>query len=378
MKYRWTLLLSLIILFCLPAPTANALSVSAQYACVMDAQTGRVLYEKNAYAQHSMASTTKIMTALLALENSDPTDVITVSKNAAGTEGSSLYLKADEKLTMETLLYGLMLNSGNDAAIAIAEHVGGDVTNFAKMMTKRAHELGAKQTQFKNPNGLDEEGHYTTAYDLALITKAALKNPHFAEIVSTSKKSFPASEDETARTFVNHNKLLNLYPGCIGVKTGFTKKTGRCLVSAATRNHMTLICVTLNAPNDWSDHKLLLDNGFNTTKARPLVIRDMVLKTVPVKNGDVKALDLLAAEDFYIPFNDREGLSKYSLDYRLPAVVPAPISAGVKLGHLTICYDGEVVQKIDLLAGTDVDYVEEEKKEGFWKNIKKIITNFAG
>ena len=378
MKYRWVLLFPLLITFCMPPLPAKALSVSAQYACVIDAQTGRVLYEKNAYSEHSMASTTKIMTALLALENSDTNDVVTVSKNAAGTEGSSLYLKADEKLTMETLLYGLMLNSGNDAAIAIAEHIGGDVTNFAKMMTKRAHEIGAKQTQFKNPNGLDEEGHHTTAYDLALITKAALKNPHFAEIVSTSKKSFPASEDETAHTFVNHNKLLNLYPGCIGVKTGFTKKTGRCLVSAATRDHMTLICVTLNAPNDWNDHKRLLDHGFSATKARPLVIRDMVLKTVPVKNGDVKALDLLAAEDFYIPFNDREGLSKYSLDYRLPAVVPAPISAGVKLGHLTICYDGEVVQKIDLLASTDVHYVEEEKKEGFWKNIKKIITNFAG
>ncbi|MBR5236544.1 MAG: D-alanyl-D-alanine carboxypeptidase [Clostridia bacterium] len=376
MKHRWMLSLLLLILFCMPSLPANALSVSAQYACVMDAQTGRILYEKNAYAQHSMASTTKIMTALLALENSDPADVVTVSKNAAGTEGSSLYLKAGEKLSMETLLYGLMLNSGNDAAIAIAEHIGGNVEAFAKMMTQRAHEIGAKQTQFKNPNGLDEEGHYTTAYDLALITKAALKNPHFAEIVSTSKKSFPASELKTARTFVNHNKLLNLYPGCIGVKTGFTKKTGRCLVSAATRDHMTLICVTLNAPNDWNDHKQLLDHGFSATKARPLVIRDMVLKTVPVKNGDVKALDLLAAEDFYIPFNDREGLSKYTLDYLLPAVIPAPISAGVKLGHLTICYDGEVVQKIDLLAGTDVGYME-EKKEGFWGNFKKIITDFA-
>ena len=376
MKHRWMLSLLILILFCMPSLPANALSVSAQYACVMDAQTGRILYEKNAYAQHSMASTTKIMTALLALENSDPADVVTVSKNAAGTEGSSLYLKAGEKLSMETLLYGLMLNSGNDAAIAIAEHIGGNVEAFAKMMTQRAHEIGAKQTQFKNPNGLDEEGHYTTAYDLALITKAALKNPHFAEIVSTSKKSFPASELKTARTFVNHNKLLNLYPGCIGVKTGFTKKTGRCLVSAATRDHMTLICVTLNAPNDWNDHKQLLDHGFSATKARPLVIRDMVLKTVPVKNGDVKALDLLAAEDFYIPFNDREGLSKYTLDYLLPAVIPAPISAGVKLGHLTICYDGEVVQKIDLLAGTDVGYME-EKKEGFWGNFKKIITDFA-
>ena len=204
-KTIFPLLFFLLLLF--PCSPAEALSVSAEYACVIDAQTGNVLYEKNAYSRHSMASTTKIMTALLALEHSRPTDLVTVSNHAAGTEGSSLYLAAGETLTMEQLLYGLMLQSGNDAAIAIAEHVGGSVEKFADMMTEQAHSYGAKNTAFKNPNGLDAEGHYTTAYDLALITRKALSNPTFAEIVKTKKKSYQATENSRARTFVNHNKL---------------------------------------------------------------------------------------------------------------------------------------------------------------------------
>jgi len=351
-----------------------AIDISARYACVMDMQTGRVLYEKNAYDCHSMASTTKIMTALLALENTKENEVVTVSKNAAGTEGSSIYLSAGEKLKMETLLYGLMLNSGNDAAIAIAEHVGGNVDTFAQMMTDRAHAIGAKNTQFKNPNGLDEEGHYTTAYDLALITRTALLNPRFAEIVATKHKSYPASEGSIARSFSNHNKLLSFYNGCIGVKTGFTKKTGRCLVSAAKRDHATVICVTLNAPNDWNDHKKLLDYGFSVNQSRPLVLKDMVLKTLPVKNGDTKALDLLAAEDFYLSYNGKEGLSKIELDYKLPATVPAPVTAGSQIGTLTIRYNGETLCQMDLLAGSDIEY-QEPPKPTLWENFANFFIN---
>ncbi|MGN1059257.1 MAG: D-alanyl-D-alanine carboxypeptidase family protein [Clostridia bacterium] len=368
------LLLTAVLLVLRPPETACALDVSAQYACVIDAQTGRVLYEKNAYDRHSMASTTKIMTALIALENTAENETVTVSRNAAGTEGSSIYLKAGEVLPMEDLLYGLMLESGNDAAIAIAEHVGGSVEHFAEMMTARARALGAENTQFKNPNGLDEEGHYTTAYDLALITRTALLNPRFAEIVSTKRKSVPASQKGTARSFSNHNKLLTLYAGCIGVKTGFTKKTGRCLVSAAERDHITAICVTLNAPNDWNDHKLLLDHAFAAEQARPLVMKDMVLKSVPVKNGDVKALDLLAAEDFYLSVKDREGLSKVKLDYVLPAVIPAPVTAGAQIGRLTVRYDGQVLKEMDLLAGVDIAYVQ-PPSPGLWDNFKKFFIN---
>ena len=335
-----------------------AVSISAQYACVMNAQTGQVIFEKNAYEKHSMASTTKIMTALLALENAGKNELVTVSANAAGTEGSSIYLKAGEIIPMDDLLYGLMLESGNDAAIAVAEHVGGSVDYFAKMMTARAMEIGAKNTQFKNPNGLDEEGHYTTAYDLALITRTALLNPRFAEIVSTKRKSIPATENGVARSFSNHNKLLSLYTGCTGVKTGFTKKTGRCLVSAAEREHVSLICVTLNAPNDWSDHKTLLDHAFANESARPLVIKDMVLKTLPVKNGNHATLDLLAAEDFFLSVSGGEGLGKVRLTYQLPSSITAPITIGTKIGQVQITYDGKPLKEIDLLAGTDIFYIE--------------------
>lgn len=351
---------------------ANALSISAQYACVINAQTGTVLYEKNGYKTHSMASTTKIMTALLALENSKPDDVVTVSKNAAGTEGSSMYLAICETLPMKDLLYGLMLQSGNDAAIAIAEHVGGSVENFAKMMTDRAHSIGAKNTAFQNPNGLDAEGHHTTAYDLALITREALQNPDFAEIVSTKKKTLPGDEDSKARSFANHNKLLSLYPGCIGVKTGFTKKTGRCLVSAATKDHATLICVTLNAPNDWNDHTNMLNHGFSLVSAKPLILKDMILKSIPVKNGASKTVELLASEDFYLTETTTEGLSKVKLDYKLPEEVTAPIAAGTKLGRLTVLYDEKKLFEMDLLTGTSIDYVEPPKPT-LGENFKKFF-----
>lgn len=369
---KFTLFLLAVFMFAFTPKPALALSVSARYACLMDAQTGKVLYEKNGYSTHSMASTTKIMTALLALERTKAGETVTVSKNAAGTEGSSLYLKAGETLKMEELLFGLLLQSGNDAAIAIAEHIAGSVEAFAKMMTERATAIGAKNTAFQNPNGLDAEGHYTTAYDLALITRTALLNPEFAEIVKTKKKSF--STGDHARTFVNHNKLLSIYPGCIGVKTGFTKKTGRCLVSAATRNNTTLICVTLNAPDDWSDHKELLDYGFSQTDAKPLIMKDMILKSAPVTNGTSKTVELVAAEDFYMTDTSKEGLSHYEIRYKLPGSVLAPFSAGAPLGKMTILYDGMVLKEISLLSGTDVDF-REPPKPTLIENIRKVFAN---
>jgi len=356
MKSVLAAILTVLLLIHLPQGVL-ALDVSAQFACVIDAQTGQILYNKNAEKRHSMASTTKIMTALVALEKTGENELVTVSANAAGTEGSSIYLKAGETLPMSDLLYGLMLSSGNDAAIAIAEHVAGSVESFAAMMTKRAREIGAKNTAFQNPNGLDEEGHYTTAYDLALITREALNHPRFAEIVSTKRKNIPASENSVARSFYNHNKLLSLYPGCIGVKTGFTKKTGRCLVSAAQKNHVTLICVTLNAPNDWNDHTVLLNHGFEKTEARPLIVKDMVMKSLPVRNGSSKSLDLLAEEDFYVTNNEAEGLSGFKIDYHLPSHVPAPVSEGVPIGRLQVSYKGKILKKMNLIAGANIDFV---------------------
>ena len=363
------ILLSLIFI---PVKPTHALGVSAQYACLIDSLSGKVLYEKNAYARHSMASTTKIMTALVALENGNMDDVVTVSANAAGTEGSSIYLKAGEKITLQNLLYGLMLESGNDAAIAIAEHIGGSVERFAEMMNEKAASIGANNTQFKNPNGLDEEGHYTTAYDLALITREALRNKNFAEIVATKQKTIRNLDESFPRSLSNHNKLLSLYSGCDGVKTGYTKKTGRCLVSAATRNHFQVIAVTLNAPDDWNDHINMLNYAFENYTAKPLVLKDMVIKTVPVKNGDAQEIELLSDGEFYLPFQEQDGLEKIRLEYDIPGEIPAPVRIGTTLGRLKIYYEESMVGEIELRAGSDICYVEPPK--GILDYIKEFFS----
>lgn len=258
-------LLSLALIFSLTVFPARAdgvfPSVSAKAAILIDADSGRVMFEKNAELRLPMASTTKIMTALVALELCDPDSEITVTQDSVGIEGSSIYLALGETLTLRELLYALLLASANDAATAIAIHVGGSVDGFAELMNKKAELLGLLNSHFKNPHGLDAEGHFTSAHDLALITAHALKNPLFAEIVSTYKYNI-SGKDGTRRYLVNHNKLLQMYDGCVGVKTGYTKADGRCLVSAAKRNGMTLIAVTLSAPDDWRDHASMLDYGF--------------------------------------------------------------------------------------------------------------------
>lgn len=356
--------------------STEAISVSARYACVIDALTGNILYEKNAHDRHSMASTTKIMTALVALENKNLSDIVKVSSNAAGTEGSSIYLKAGEEISLEHLLYGLMLASGNDAAIAIAEHVGGSVDGFAKMMTEKAKSLGLKNTSFKNPNGLDADGHFTTAYDLAIITKAALENEKFKEIVSTKTKNISNSNESYMRSLTNHNKLLNLYNGCIGVKTGYTKKTGRCLVSAAERDDFRLIAVTLNAPDDWNDHKKMLDNAFSLFQKKPLIIKDMILKTIPVENGSLNRLELLASDNFYITITNENDIQNFKLNYKTPQKIEAPVNKGAIMGNISVSYNGKTLGSVDLYAGEDILYEEPPKptfKEMFIKLISYLI-----
>ncbi len=235
-------------------------SVSAKSALLLDASDGRVLYEKNARVRLPMASTTKIMTALVALESASLDTVISVPSGAVGVEGSSVYLTAGERLTLRELLHAVLLSSANDAAAAVAIALGGSVEGFAGMMNACAERLGLRNTHFANPHGLDAEGHYTTALDLARLTAHALGQPEFRRIVSTYKHEIPGPSGK--RLLVNHNKLLKSYDDCIGVKTGYTKKTGRCLVSAAERDGLTLVAVTLAAPDDWRDHTAMLDYGF--------------------------------------------------------------------------------------------------------------------
>ena len=347
----------------------NAISVSAECACVIDMSTGRVIYEKNMNKQHTMASTTKIMTALVALENSNLEDIVTVSKNATGKEGTSLYLKAGQKVSMEDLLYGLMLQSGNDAAVAIAEGVSGSVEKFAETMTERAKALGAKNSSFKNPNGLDEEGHFTTAYDLAMITKEALKNKKFSEIVSTKSKTIL----DGTQTVSNHNKMLRIYDGCIGVKTGFTKKSGRCLVTAAKRNNVGIIAVTLNAPDDWNDHTNMLDYAFSTTEYFPVILSGMTINTITVKGGASKSVEIAAEEDFYISENKDDKFKNITVKCDIPKMLTAPVYKGDKIGELSVFYKDVLQKKIDLLASATVD-IKIKTHDDFWKNFKKILT----
>ena len=247
--------------------SASGPSVSAKAAALYDAASNSFLYTKNADTRLPMASTTKIMTALVAIESSPLDKNVMISDMAIGTEGSSLYLKKGEIMSMSDLLMGLMLRSANDAAAAIAYEISGSIEAFADKMNEKAASIGVTDTHFTNPHGLDDENHYTTAADLAIITAEALKNDTFLEIVSTEKciiKNF----DGEARLLTNHNKLLSLYDGAIGVKTGFTKKSGRCLVGAAERDGMRLIAVTINAPDDWNDHEALFDFGFSRLNSK--------------------------------------------------------------------------------------------------------------
>lgn len=264
-KFTVLLLTVTLLIFCFSGSVSadgSALSVSAKAAILIEAESGDVIFEKNADRRLPQASTTKIMTGIIAIERLEMSQTVTITEKSVGIEGSSIYLCAGEKLTVGELIYALLLESANDAAVALAIEISGSVSAFADLMNEKAEELGLSETHFMNPSGLGADGHYTSARDLAALTAYALKNPVFREIVSTKRYVIPLCGDTGSRVLLNHNKLLRLYDGAIGVKTGYTKESGRCLVSAAERDGVTLIAVTLNAPDDWNDHIVLLDHGF--------------------------------------------------------------------------------------------------------------------
>lgn len=238
------------------------ISTNAKASALIDVESGRLLYSSNGDTSMRIASLTKIMTAIVAIEHGRLTDMVKTSKRAVGKEGSSIYLQIGEEMSLSNMLYGLMLRSGNDAATAIAEHVGGSEEGFVHLMNEKAAFLGLKHTQFKNPHGLDEDGHYSSANDLAKLTAYALKNNVFAEIVSTRVKKVPNPHEKWDYSYTNKNKMLAMYKGADGVKTGYTKKSLRCLVSSATRQGQQLAAVTINDGDDWADHRKMLDWGF--------------------------------------------------------------------------------------------------------------------
>ena len=322
-----------------------------------------------------MASTTKIMTAITALENADINSIATVSTNAYGVEGSSMYLVKDEKLTLENLLWGLMLVSGNDAATAIAEHVAKTTDAFADLMNKKAAEIGAIDSHFTNPHGLSDDNHYTTAHDLAKITAYALENPKFREIVSTRTKSIPWKDHDYNRHLVNHNKFLTQYDGCIGVKTGFTKATGRCLVTAVEKNNMRLICVTLNAPDDWNDHRTLYDNAFLEYSPSKIKTAGETVMVAEIKKGSADTVNLVAKQDIYIPLKSGEE-TNITITPSSFENLEAPIKKGDILGKLTVFVHGNSCGEFPLVASEDAELkkvIFKASSGNFGISLKKVF-----
>ncbi|MBC8081116.1 MAG: D-alanyl-D-alanine carboxypeptidase [Gorillibacterium sp.] len=250
---------------------ATPLLTSSQSAALIDVSTGRIVYSQQGDRSLPIASLTKIMTAIVAIEQGNLSDKVKVSKNAFGKEGSSIYLKLGETISLNDLLYGLMLRSGNDAATAIAEHVGGSLEGFVYLMNQKAEQLGMDHSHFLNPHGLDAAGHHASANDMAKLTAYALHNPIFKEIVKTQSKKVTREDQPWDSVWTNKNKMLVLYPGSDGVKTGFTKIARRCLVSSATRDHQQFVAVTLNDGNDWADHSRMLDYGFKNYPLRQAI-----------------------------------------------------------------------------------------------------------
>ena len=331
--------LALTVLLC---PAGYAAGDHAAGAVLMDAESGRVLYGHNAHKPRLIASTTKLMTALVAVERAgDLDETVTVKGEWLGSEGSSIYLRAGEEITLRGLLYGLLLQSGNDAAMVIACHTAGSMEEFVELMNRRAAELGMKDSSFANPSGLDHENHYSTAYDMALLARACLDNSTVAELCAT--KSITVG----TRTFVNHNKLLWRCEGCVGMKTGFTEKAGRTLVSAAVRDGQTLICVTLNDGDDWNDHRKLLDYGFRTYPRQVLCRAGEVLGAVAVEGSLIPTMPVAAKGELGYPLKAGEQLVP---EVELLRSATAPLPPGVQLGELRWRLDGEVVAQMPLVS----------------------------
>jgi len=388
MPYFWKrlsffLLLSVTLFSSLPlsalaAPTpaqSSPPSVSAEAAILIEADSGKVVFSKNASTRMPMASTTKIMTALVALEQVAPDTVIPVSAAAVGVEGSSVYLTDGEQLTLEQLLYAMLLESANDSAAAIAIGVAGSVEAFADLMNRKAESLGLTDTHFTNPHGLDHKEHYTTAQELAAIARCALQNELFRTIVSTRKTTIPHDGTEGVRLLINHNKLLRLYDGCIGVKTGFTKHSGRCLVSAAEKNGVTMIAVTLNASDDWNDHMRMLDYGFSRFESVVLCEAGVLLRPLTLVGGTDSYVMITNMKSLRATLPTDHGTIEMVIE--TPRFEYAAVAEGQKLGKAVFLCDTdgdavpEVIGEIPLNACCSVG--QKVQKRTFWQWLSSLF-----
>lgn len=342
------------------------ISTSAGSAVLLDASGSavRTLWEQNADQRRGPASTTKIMTALVAAEQMPLSAKITVPREAVGVEGSSVYLTEGEVFTLEELLCCTLLESANDAAVAVAIAVGGSIEAFSALMNEKCSELGLVDTHFTNPHGLDDEMHYTTARELGIIAAAALENDALRKIFSTYKMTVAAA-DGGVRTLVNHNRLLRSIDGCIGVKTGYTKSNGRCLVSAAERDGLRLIAVTLDDGNDWHDHTLMLEAGFSAYERVELCeYTNVTLPEITVEGGEQSCVRTAVTCGVYITIPKSGADINYGIDPLLP--LSAPVSRGQEVGEITFTCGGQEIARIPIVTA----YAAAKKKEkGFWDRI---------
>lgn len=346
--------------------------ISAKSAVVICADTGEVVFEKDAYQKMPMASTTKIMTSVLALEFGADEHFLTVTDEMVSVEGSSIGLLPDDKISLKTLVKGMLLESGNDAANSVAHIIGGSTPEFVAIMNSKAKEIGMNSTSFETPSGLDGENHYSTAFDMALLGAYAIKNPEFKQICSSKEQVVFYGNDPCRRVFTNNNKLLDTYDGIFGIKTGFTKKSGRCLVSAVERDNKTLIAVTLNAPDDWNDHKKMYDYSFENVHVIDLSC-DLQDLSVKIIGGTEDVVSLYPSSNPIITSINED------FDYESKIFIKqfeyAPIKKGDILGFIEF-YDenGKLIATTDICANKSVDIkIHKSEKDSL---LKKFIDLF--
>lgn len=360
-----------VVIFCLPF-NVGAIGTSAKAAILINGDTGEVIFESNADEILPMASTTKIMTALLLCENGEFDREITVTEEMLRVEGSSMGLLAGDKVTLHDLLYGMMLASGNDAANVTAYVLGGTVDGFVKMMNDKAKELCLESTHFATPSGLDADDHYTTARNLAALARYAMQNEEFAAAASSKSAVLNYGNPPYRRSLSNHNKLLGSFDGTVGVKTGYTKKSGRCLVSAARRDGKYVIAVTLNDPNDWADHKSLLEYGLSAIKQTEISPEQKEYE-IPVIGANEQSFNV-EIEPFTVNAIDNSGF-EYTVN--LPRFVYAPVAEGETLGSIVYKKNGAIIDTVEICAPKSIDSAPQNKKfrDTMIENVKYIFKN---
>ncbi len=345
--------------------------VSAEAAALIDVASGRILYAKNGSKKMRIASLTKTMTAIVAIESGRLQDVVTVPKEAVGVDGSSIYLKQGEKLTLEELLYGLMLRSGNDAAVAVAHHVGGSVPGFVYLMNEKAALIGMTHTNFTNPHGLDDSNmHYSTAEDMAKLSAYALHNPVFRQIVSTKVKSISWEGEKWDRRLQNKNKLLHLYNGADGVKTGYTKLAKRCLASSATRDGRQLAAITLNAPDDWNDSMKLLDWGFEHFAVSRVVTKGQTVQASFA--AEDPSLRLVTINEFAYPLQNGEAEQlRTQVELVQPSVTKRMV--GSHVGFLQVYLGDRLIGRVPLTVQDSSPVSTPGRTRSFWDHVWEIM-----